>query len=349
MKSDRHPHPGTHYHLFTQWLTGVIQRRKINTKTRDEGIARQRAQVEGLVQMERDLRVWLAARPNGLAAYAMFVTYITEERRNILDARPFFRERNQLFVEKISPLFKARDHVGITAFDVNYQFFHLVDKRGEFTKSERAEYGRRLRAIEARRIQLAEENFPLAVERGRMFARRARLTHMDLMDVVEVAAEGLMAAIDKFHGPYTPVFRSVIINRLTGSLIAANSATLMHYFPGEKRKLYRARKALGSKLEVDMDVIVQQVGAGPGGLPTTPEEISQILCASAPISADTQLNRGHQDDDDEPRGIAQIVAPSSDRPDYAFEEQEAQEVVGAAIATLTILEQKLLRMRGVAL
>src|ERR1035441_1274710 len=87
-----------------------------------ERYAKQKSQVEGLVALENDFRHTLIAHSKGNYVFRRFVKFICEERRNILAARPYFRERQDVFTKEISKALKKRNEKSLYKFHVNYQF-----------------------------------------------------------------------------------------------------------------------------------------------------------------------------------------------------------------------------------
>ena len=170
------------------------------------------------------------------------------------------------------------------------------------------------------------------------------------MDLVQIACEGLMSAVDKFCLPYTPVFRSVIIGRIVGDFIANYSETLVHFYPVDKRKLYRANKVM-SKFNVehiDFDLLADKINEGVEmDHKTTPEEIADLLAAASCISTDSSISMGLEEPDSP--SINRYAAPASCRPDIQVEQGEAVSKLEDAIRFLCLFDRKLLLLKGVAL
>jgi hypothetical protein len=97
---------------------------------------------------------------------------------------------------------------------------------------------------------------PLAIAQAKQFWHKApsatKDTRFSFMDFVQIAADGLMSAVDKFVLPggleanpaLIRVWRAVAIGRMKGNFIEMFSETTIHFFPQDKRKLYRANKHL---------------------------------------------------------------------------------------------------------
>src|SRR5574343_206812 len=86
----------------------------------------QREQIRTLIALENKLRRLLIKHPFGASVYKKFIMYITEDKRNILAARPYFRERQKTFTKSISGAFKNKKHKTLYRFRINYSFILFV-------------------------------------------------------------------------------------------------------------------------------------------------------------------------------------------------------------------------------
>lgn len=306
---------------------------------------RQKEQVEGLIQLERQFREKLVAHRYGRAAYAAFISYICEERRNILAARPYFRERQGVFTKYISVALKERSPEKLYSFAFNIQFVQFVMASRKWGKSS----GLPLLAekIKELRTEMIETNMPLAISRARIFYSRTPESHLSRMDLVQIASEGLMAGIDKYApegGVYSKAFRSTAIGRMTGNFIEEYSETSIHFYPADKRKIYRAHKATGKQPgAVDYEKITEKVNEGAEeGQQTNPDEIADLLAAASTVSINAPSN-----DPEAAEPVDRFAASDSTRPDVQVENNATLTALASALAQLTVFERKLLRLRGV--
>ena len=181
----------------------------------------QKDQVEKLVALEKEFREALIECRWGEETYKRFVEHICEERRNILDARPFFRERQTMFTAEISGALKNRDHKSLYKHHINWQFVVFVLNSRKWKKTSKVY--KLSQEIKAMRTELVEMNLPLAISRARIFWSRTPKSHLTHMDLVQISCEGLMSGIDKFCLPFSEAFRAVCIGRITGNMIASYS------------------------------------------------------------------------------------------------------------------------------
>lgn len=333
-----------HFRQFAGSLAEAIKR--YGTTDDKDFLARQKRQVDTLVALEREFREVLIAHSFGKKVYRAFISYICDERRNILDARPYFRERQGTFTRYISVALRRRDERRLYRFNFNYRFVDFALKAAKWKPGSMLV--KLARQIEAVRDELITMNMPLAISRARIFYSRTPKAHLSYMDFIQIACEGLMSGIDKFVPPFSKAFRSVAIGRMTGNFIENYSETCIHFFPVDKRKIYRANKIMGKQAGVvNFEEVAKRVNKGvEPAHRTTASEIANLVAASSVVSSDAVLNDG----DDEPIRVAdRFAAPASAQPDVICEKQDTMRALAAAISKLPLIDQKLLRLKGVRL
>ena len=355
-----------HFKLFATWLeTGIA---KFGETT--DANERQRQQMNHLVALEKDFRLTLQTIKWGATGrwiYRRFIAYICDEQKNILDARPFFRERQEVFAAKISKALKARDHEALYPFRVNYRFIMFAIKRAEESawvkKSFKSSGKLRILADEITdlRKEIVTINLPLAINRAQLFYSRTPRSHISRMDFVGIATDGLMSGIDKYtpsnkEGVNTRQFRSTAIGRMGGNFIEEYSETLLHFYPADKRKLYRANKITGrnvglldyEKLADGVNEVAKKCEDGTVkeiDNPTTADEIANLMSAASTVSSDSSL----PSDPDAPEPIERFAAPEATRPDLIVENHNAMTALATALPVLTLLQAKILRLKGINL
>lgn len=207
-----------HFRFFGQTLrVKIMESTKLTERQR---FARQKEQFERLWGLEEEFRRRLIAHRWGQGTYQKFLHYITEERRNILAARPFFRERQTMFTKRISRALRKGNVLDLYRFRFNFGFMAFALKAypwaGPGGSSRIVEIGKELWDL---RRQIVEENLPLSINRARIFYGRTPKSHLSLMDEVQASANGMLSAVDKMCPPFTRVFRGVAIGRMVGNMI----------------------------------------------------------------------------------------------------------------------------------
>lgn len=343
---------------YFKLFAGVLEREIARYGHTTDWFARQKKQVEDLIALEIEFRRNLVRSPSfGRYYYRRFIEFICNEQKNILDARPFFRERQAVFARDISKALKARNYKALYRFGINYRFIMFV--------MAQPNWGRvgKLRELADKITTLRQEivvmNAPLAINRAQLFFSRTPKSHLARMDLVGIAIEGLMSGIDKYApekrtGVVTKQFRSTAIGRMGGNFIEDYSETLVHFYPVDKRKIYRANKIIGRNVgAVDFDKLASGVNeivtkdrpeeTKVTEHPTTPDEIADLMAAASTVSSDSSL----PSDPDAPEPIERFAAPEASRPDVQVEHRDAMGAMYAALPDLTVFQKKLLRLRGI--
>lgn len=338
-----------HFKEFALALEGVIAK----YGTIDDLYALQGQQLATLIGLEAEFRETLQASPHGLKVYTAFVDHICHVKKNILDARPFFRERQKLFTKEISGVFKAKDPEGLYPFRFNYRFVLFV--MGVRKWGKKSAIRTLFNKITNLRTEMIEINIPLAISRARVFYSRTPKSHLSYLDLIQIAAEGLMAGIDKYtpgdDGIIPRIFRSTVLGRIGGNTIEEYSQTLLHFYPVDKRKIYRAHKAVRRFIdEIDFEKLAVTVNTDvDDSHKTNSSEIADLMSASSCLSLDQNPTTPNEEVKDKTLTGQWDIAPETDRPDVQFESDEANAVLANALNQLSVFEKKFLKMRGVVL
>lgn len=332
----------THYKLFAASLEEVICKRN---NSEEENIAQQKCQIETLCNYEKGFRDTLISSIEGREAYTDFIKYVRDERKNILAARPYFRERQEIFKSRIAPALRNRSEDELSKFNINYSFISFVMGLGRF--GEETQVYKIAQNVKDIRNELIQTNIPMAISRARAFVRHSQ-QHLEYMDLIQIATEGLIAAIDKFVLPYNDSFGGVLYGRVTGDLIEANSETLIHFYPKDKRLIYNANKFVksGKTFEEIAKYLNEEFSKdGKSVNLTDAHELQQLHVASYTVSGDST---GESDDSHEDKNpINRFEADNNWRPDVSLEETEALGVVKKMISKLSLFERKFLALKGI--
>lgn len=311
----------------------------------------QREQVEKLLGLERDFQEALRVHSKGVWAYQKFVTYITEEKGNILHARPYFRERQPFFTKKISPALKAKDAKALMAFRANFRLIQFLFEQRRWTARIRNIY-KRLCDI---RNEICVTNTPLAMSRARIFYAKTPKSHLTYMDLAQIAAEGLLSAIDKYVPSKTEPFNglaNIAINRITGNCIESYSQTMLHFYPPDKKKLYWIHKQ-SRHSEGDVRLLTNIINnklTNPKDR-VTKEEVSQLSAAASCISTETVVETPDSKGRAKDKAITigeSLAADASWQPDVLTEQIESHGKLHEAISRLDPYSRKILKLKGIS-
>lgn len=332
----------THDPLFAtlaQEVTRNIERNRDGTT--------QKQQFEELVAAEQLFHQTVLSYKISTEMYKRFIQFIRIENNNILSARPFFRESSQTFSEKITPALKTKNPEALKPFNINFHFIVFFRKKwiGLWPKKLEDIYQR----IEKARTKLINNNMPLAINRAKIFYRKVPKSHVTFMDLIECAAMGLCAGVDKYTGSYKANWVGVCIGRIVGNLIDIYSETEIHFYPGDRRILYRANSIRGRQGITDIAELAKAVNdsfavdlAEGRTAPkrTDVNELSNLLAAASLLSADS--NEG-----EEGYGVYNFTADATESIESQLGRKQELAQVAKLARKLPLINQKVLRLKGI--
>jgi len=340
------------YRLFAENLR--VAQTKYTPDQEETLRQRQRKQVKKLIRLERDFSKALQKHQSGPKVYTEFFEFICETRRNILDARPYFRERAKTFTLFISDAFKKRQPKKIYRFRMNYSFVQWVLKARKWRKgSAIVTYANQIKKL---RDQMVEENLPLAISQSLLFWNATPKAHLSFMDLVQIHSMALLLAVDKFApeddtgmseseslAQYKALL-GVAVGIMRRDRVNNYSATMVHLYPDDRQKLYWANKLLRYFPDgVDHEVLAEWMNAdSPPELQTTGPEIANLLAGVNFVSSDVPNEEGDC-------MVDSFEASDDIRPDVQVENANLLACVSIAISKLSCLERKLLRLKGIKL
>lgn len=330
-------------------------------------IGDQKAQVELLLQLEKKFQFYITRFKQSEKIYHDFVRFIVKENGNILSARPYFREKSTVFSKKITKAIRNDDVQALMKFSINFQLIDFIIGRWQGKIPERAElYYKDF--LEARRI-LLENNLPLAINRAKLFYRKTPRSHLTLLDLIDICTYGLVSGIDKYCGDYNRArWANVCIGRMVGYMIEEYSKTFLRMYPSDKKILYRAN-SLRYRLKIESTVELTKAindsfkqdkaeGKSVPKLPIREVHVRTLLNGSSYTSAyikqnDTEDGGGYSIYDiaqDETRHNVYDATPEEkDSVESALIKKDIFAKIIAASEELTLIEKKIIRLKGVDL
>jgi RNA polymerase sigma factor (sigma-70 family) len=245
------------------WLANSIAAILAENKKDDTS---QKQEVEELVLAEKLFKEEILRYKYSTQVYEKFIQQIRIVDRNILYGKIYFRESSETFSKEITPCLKNQDIQGLKKFNVNFNLIEFIKQNWRGPLGSKAEKLYQ-RVNRARRV-LVENNMPLAINVAKLFYRKVpKSPQTSLMDMISTAILGLCSAVDKYtgdkNGEYSEVFRSVIMGRATGNIIKmyTESSTQMHFYPSDKKIMYKANSIRGRKGIVDIKELTAAVNA----------------------------------------------------------------------------------------
>jgi RNA polymerase sigma factor (sigma-70 family) len=341
-----------HFKYFAKSLRDELKRYPKDATL--ELIDVQKGQILKLNQLEEDFRIALAADKRGEEVYQKFISLILDENENVLTSRVYFRERQDTFSKTVGAALKARNHTDLQKYHVNWLFVNFALKAVKWPKTNPVlKIAKKLEKI---RDEIILTNTPLALSRARIFFNKTPQAHLSHMDLCMIGVMGLISAVDKFVVPedFGKIFRSVCVGRITGYHISSYSATLVHLYPQDHRKLYRANKVArkyATPEGIDFEKMVSELNAkaeDPSQI-TSVTEIASIMAASSTVSADSTPPTSESEEGVHETNLDHYAVEPAQWPDQKYEDAEARFTLYKACEGLTPFERKLLRLKGLAL
>lgn len=308
----------------------------------------QEEQVEELLDAERKFKETVLKYRQATDVYKKFLQKVCIVNKNILSARPYFRETAIVFSKSITPAIKSNDIETLKSFNINYQLIKFIRQSwlGPFPKRAEQLFQR----VHMARTKLIENNMPLAINRAKLFYRKTPKSHLTLMDFIGICSMGLAAGIDKWCGAYSPVFRSVCIGRMVGNMIDSYSETMLHFYPSDKRILYKAHTIRGRRGIDEIGELTDAVNSSfiqdeleGKTVPKTnldKSELSALMNAASTVSADATVNG-------EGFGVYDYTEDACKNVEEAYAERETTEEMLWLARGLPLLHRKVLRLKGV--
>jgi DNA-directed RNA polymerase specialized sigma subunit len=346
-----------HYKNFVDIIAFNRQNRWAEL-SREDRLEQQYRQLKNILALEAKFLAELKAHKNGLMIFEKFIRFICVEKNNILAARAFYRERQTFFAAKISNIFKTRDVKKLAAskFRINWAFIAFVLRNGKWSpNSELVKLSKQINEI---RREILELNMPLALSQAKMFWHATPKSHLSYMDLIQIQAQALLLAIDKFLPMTTKgmsheellatyrKFRPVAIGIMMRDRLNAYSETLFHFYPKDKVKMYRANKVLRYfEGEIDHTRLSEHINQGlPKEGRTNPDEIAQLIASNSIGTVDSFVQAN-----DERTSVVNpaCLVDNTHRPDVELENTQAIATMKNALNMLSLREQKLFKMKGI--
>jgi DNA-directed RNA polymerase specialized sigma subunit len=317
----------------------------------------QKVLLNELFKLEREFKKLMLMNEHGAITYKKFIEFILGDKSeggkgNKLSIRPYFRERQDTFSNKVFPILdrfaeaqEAKKPVDKEAksmhhFRINYLFVRWVlDKSPAGTLNYRGPNKRKMKILHDKIVHirhlLCENNLPLALNRTALFFSKIPPSHAQYMDLVQDSAKGLLEAIDNFVPPYKTVFRSVAIGRIGLNMSEDVGASLVKLPPKDKRILYRVRKAKQKNVDISDKDLQAFVGESFKG--TTSAEIEMIEAASNQVvSIDAK--------DEHSRPMSETIADPTSIEDHVERTEVANQLL-VQLNKLKVIEKKVLLMK----
>lgn len=334
--------------VFYNLANGIAKILKDNNNgkklTRKEFTAQQKAQVERMMELEKNFKKNINSYKQSDKIYQKFLMYIKIERGNILTARPFFREDSKTFGTYISPAFKEDDIQKIKNFNINYKFMKFVIEnwRGNLPAKALKAWNEHQHV----RQKIIENSMPLAINEAMKFYKAVPKSHLTLMDMINASMSGLCIGVDKWVGPFRTVFRSVCIGRMKSNIMELYNQTSLHYYPSDKKIIYKANLLKSREKIENSEILLDAIN---GYLKDNDDkrqlemyELENLLNGSDIKSVETEI-------DEEGFSLYDTYFEEEDIVESTLEKHDLLKNVLIQCKNLKMIERKIIKLKGVDL
>lgn len=297
-------------------------------------------ELKKLIGLELKFAKRLRSITGGKQKYKDFIFHIVEDK-DLREARPYFRERENMYKDIINPAIMAKDTESLHRLRLNFRFCFFVM---ETMQNKDIRLDDIYEQIKKTREGIIHKHLHHALNRAKSFSRGIGSV-VDFGDLIQLANEALIEAVDKYViDQDSTSFHNMAFGKMISSLITSSDSSLpVTLWPKASRKLYQIRKILEKTPGINTRDLSQI-------LDTAEEEISLIMNASRYKSLDESLN-GSEDDSEMPSITLLDFLPSITNeyndPYLMIEREDMIRTAAEIFKNLTLLEQKALRLKGV--
>jgi DNA-directed RNA polymerase specialized sigma subunit len=294
---------------------------------------------EDLLVLEKTFAKMLRSFPEGRIVYEQFTRMINVEKAHAAKSRLYFRMRESEG-KRVNKLIGKPQLRQLHKLPINQRFASFAITSIKDCKSDKATKLRNIYAdILTLRTSIINQYLPLAFNRAKVFSMKNKTTAMQFEDMVQVANEALLLAVDKYV-PEGKIYKFHHVVKITvlGHLLIHqgahdSSATLGNQ--GQK-KLYRIRRAL----ELNPDANTKELAVI---LKMKENEIIDVVSAVKYLSLDQTVF----EEEDERLGDRENFIQNEHNQEDFIEDYELKVKVREAAGLLSVLEKKVLALKGV--
>jgi RNA polymerase sigma factor (sigma-70 family) len=289
-----------------------------------------------MFDLEAKIRDELISSDDGRAVYDKFMNYIMYDVGNMLSARVYFRERQEKFSKDLSIAFKDSRPELLYDLRINYLFAKWAIDNYD---GKRRKLQRMLEQLLKVRTQLIEVNLPLVVHRVKLYWYKVSgKVETPYMDLVQVSAEGLIQAVDKFEPPYKYIFGVTATYRMTGNMMEETSSTSLKFSPKERRIVSRAKRAVTKGNAKTQEQVADYVRESFKG--TTTKKVNELMEANQSIfSLDRKVDEGSD------LTFGDLMQSPDDSPDETAEKNANMVKLERSMDVLTVLQRKIIKLK----
>lgn len=299
-----------------------------------------------LCSLETQFSKKLRSTADGRKVYEKFVYKINRMKGGIKVAKPYFRERQDVFSETVNRAIRENKPEMMYDIPINYKFVRYamenitkVDKKGRPVDPPK-KIVELHESIKVTREQIISKYLHLALNKAKVFSKSMYIGYSDFSDILQLANEALVLAVDKYVvDDNSSSFHVMAIGRIVGHLIAygsaPSSATIgLH----NQKKLYQIRKLMQKNPGINNKEMAEI-------LKIAEKEIDELIEATKYSSLDQPVNADMEDS-----SLGDFVADQkceTNNPHSNTEHSQLVSMLYSKMDQLSIIEQKVLKLKGI--
>ena len=285
-----------------------------------------------LIGLEKSFESKLRKTAKGRKVYSAFIDMIYKANRGMIALRPYFRQREDLFLNTINKAIEHNKPDQLYGSPINYRFAAFAMNTLQSPSKELVVIFENLKAA---REDIIKHNLFLALGQAKIRGRSTYSSTIELSDLIQIANEALMISVDKFVPDQKSVFAHMAIGRIIAQLIAdGSSPSAATVTTAGKKKLYKIRKLLAELPDVTRKEISEILNIAES-------EVNELMESTHYSSLDQTLYT------DDTQTLGDIIEDPSDD---AYDDAESKDLflkLLKAYECLSIIELKILRLKGV--
>jgi len=286
-----------------------------------------------LCTKEEEFRKRLQSVGGGKKVYLKFVGHIEANNGGIKMARGYFRVRQNLLKSTVNVAIREVEPHLMYDIPINFRFCNFAMNNIDGSKEKLLPLFNEIKAL---RDEIISRHLYLSLNRAKVHKNVSYTMTLSMEELIQVSNEAMISAVDNFVINDTSSFHHMAIGYMISRLIAqgaeVSSATIGEH---ANKLLYRLRKLIHNEPRITTAEISSR-------LEVSEQEINDLLLSTIYKSLDEPVSDGS-----DKRHVDYLVAPS---PTEEFERLETKndiKVIKNNAGVLTLLERKVLRLKGI--
>lgn len=297
-----------------------------------------------LYEREQAFAKKLQSTAPGRKVYLAFIEKISRSQGGIKIAKSYFRARQASYLNTVNKAIRDVQPKLMYPVPINYRFcLFAIDTLNAKEEDKKKQpfidaLDKMFTEIKVLREEIINKHLYLALHKAGVYKKSLAGKSTDFEDLIQLANEALVVAVDKYCiDDDSSTFHAMAIGRIISNLIthgAVTSAATVGQHAG--KKLYQIRKMIQRYPNMNSKDMAK-------ALQIAEDEINDLMAATAYKSLDDKVS-----DDSDTRLIDTFVAPTDTQDGFdAVEDQDTRDVLHESFSVLSLLEKKVLQLKGI--